>query len=98
MNWKTGAATDAWHDAQVYNRTQADIVQSVSALTPADAQRIAGRLFRDAPIAVVVVGDASKLRNDVERAGPVEVTSATADSKPPAEAPKQTPGLQIKRP
>lgn len=95
---KPGAATDAWLDAQIYNRTQADIVQSVSALTPADAQRIAGKLFRDAPIAVVVVGDASKLRNDMERAGPVEVTTATADSKLPAEAPKQTPGLQIKRP
>ncbi|HVF88175.1 MAG TPA: pitrilysin family protein [Pyrinomonadaceae bacterium] len=97
---KPDAATDAWLDAQIYNRTMADVARSVNALTPADVQRVAAKLFREAPIASVLVGDAAKLRDDVARIGPVEVMSAdaTSETKPNAETPKQTPGLQIKRP
>ena len=97
---KPDAATDAWLDAQIYNRTTADVARAVSALTPADVGRVAAKLFREAPIASVVVGDAAKLRDDVARVGPIEVMSveAMSEAKPKAEVPKQTPGVQIKRP
>jgi len=97
---KPDAATDAWLDAQIYNRTTADVARAVSALTPADVGHVAAKLFREAPIASVVVGDAAKLRDDVARVGPIEVMSveAMSEAKPKAEVPKQTPGVQIKRP
>ncbi|HVF29173.1 MAG TPA: hypothetical protein VM943_13085, partial [Pyrinomonadaceae bacterium] len=97
---KPDAAADAWLDAQIYNRTTADVARAVSALTPADVGRVAAKLFREAPVASVVVGDAAKLRDDVARIGTVEVMSAeaTSEAKPKVEIPPKAPGLQIKRP
>ena len=39
-----------------------DRAASVQAVSPGDVQRVATRLFKDTPVATVVVGDAQQLK------------------------------------
>jgi zinc protease len=80
------ALADEWLDATTYNSTLADDERALNALTPADVQRVAARLFGgEAKLASVVVGDATQLRAELARlSGGVEVAGASAP--PPATA------------
>jgi predicted Zn-dependent peptidase len=54
---------DTWLDINTYKLGSANAqANSISSLTVADLQRVAGRLFKDAAIARVVVGDAEQLK------------------------------------
>ncbi|HEV2802244.1 MAG TPA: insulinase family protein [Pyrinomonadaceae bacterium] len=80
------ALADEWLDSTTYNSTFADDERALNALTPADVQRIAARLFGGgAKLASVVAGDAAQLRSELTRSGSgVEV--AEANLAPPASA------------
>jgi predicted Zn-dependent peptidase len=54
-------------------------MNELTRITVADVQRVASRLFKDAAIAIVIVGDAEQLKTSL---GPnVEVRAATAELK-----------------
>jgi predicted Zn-dependent peptidase len=81
---------DAILDAQTYGTVQAsasETARAVAALTAADVQRVAARLFREQS-ASVVVGDAARLRADLARLGEVEIKGEAPAQ--PAPAPAQT--------
>jgi zinc protease len=80
------ALADEWLDAATYKLTTADDERALNALTPADVQRVAARLFGgDAKLASIVVGDAAQLRGELARlSGGIEVAGAA--SAPPANA------------
>lgn len=98
---------NAWLDEDTYNSaaaTDAETARAVAAVTPADVQRVAARLFAHAPAASVAVGDAAQLRTELARVGGVEVfgeAAAKPETKPAAQTPQnkpQQPALQLKRP
>lgn len=85
------ALADQWLDATTYNSTAADEERAINALTPADVQRVAARLFGgEAKLASVVVGDAAQLRSELTRlSGGIEVAGTTTAAPPaPASEPK----------
>lgn len=85
------AIADAWLDAEAYRLdANADPLRAFAKLTPADLQRVAARLFRDATYATVAVGSAAQFKSELERAGKVEVIGQEAQAKPspPAPTPK----------
>jgi zinc protease len=95
---KPETIAELWLDAETFKLPSiVDRARALSALTPADVQRVAGRFLpnmattgvsksaADAPIAAVVVGSASQLKSDLERAGKVEVMGEAA--APPPKAP-----------
>jgi zinc protease len=78
---------DEWLDANTYNYDASSDARAFNDATPADLQRTAARLFRDAPLATVVAGDAAGLRAALANlAGGVEV----AGSQPAPQTPAQT--------
>lgn len=96
------AFANVWLDEHTYETAGAtvpEMAHAASALTPAEAQRVAARLFLHTPAAVVAEGDAAQLRTELARAGAVEVFGEAAE-KPPATEPQkpQQPGLLLKRP
>jgi zinc protease len=84
---------DEWLDATTYNSTLADDERALNALTPADVQRVAARLFgREAKLASVVVGDAAQLRNELARlSGGIEVAGSSPAPPAPAASEPKTP-------
>ncbi|HEX8179592.1 MAG TPA: insulinase family protein [Pyrinomonadaceae bacterium] len=75
------ALADRWLDAESYGPTNEQ--RSLDELTPADIQRVAARLFRDASVASVAVGPLSELRAQLARtASGVEVFGAPAPAMP----------------
>ena len=98
---------NSWLDEHTYNSpaaTAPETARAVAALTPADLQRVAARLFARAPVASVALGDAAQLRTELARAGAVEVfgeEAAKPETKPAPQTPQnkpQQPALQLKRP
>jgi len=56
-------AAEAWLDMDTYNSPRPDTIPTlVRSLTASDIQRVADRLFRDAPVATVVVGNYDHLK------------------------------------
>lgn len=103
-----GAST-IWLDAHTYGDAAlsgASLLRAVNALTPAEIQRVASRLFANTHAATVAVGDAERLRAEMAAAGGVEVFGEAAEKShtptpPPAATPKgaqKQPALQLKRP
>jgi len=100
-------AADIWLDAHTYDSAASsgpEALKALGALTPADLQRVAARLFQNAA-AAVAVGDAERLRAELARAGGVEVFGEAAvrpePAAPPAPAgrePQKQPAIQLKRP
>ena len=71
-----------WLEVELYRlKAVGDQARALSLVTPADAQRVAARLFRETPFAAVVVGSASQLRADLESAGQIEVSGEAAVPK-----------------
>jgi hypothetical protein len=85
---------DAWLDRETFKTgTLGDQTRAIGSLTPADLQRVANRLFRDASIAAVAVGNAAQLRTELERTGKVEIAGeAAAVSGKQETSPAATPG------
>jgi zinc protease len=75
---------DEWLDAITYGYDASGDARAYGGATTADLQRVAARLFRDAPLATVVAGDAAELRAALANlAGGVEVAgSQTAPQTP----------------
>lgn len=80
--------------------TRAEVARALNALAPADAQRVAARLFLHTPVASVAVGEATGLSAELAHAGGVEIFGAPQPPSPPAQtAPAQTqPPARLKRP
>ncbi len=101
---KSESLADIWLDAQTYGNHAANTLETmraIDALTPADLQQVAARLFLEKPIASVVVGDASKLSAELARLGEFEVLGAAASVEPSKEHQKPSqpaPTIQLKRP
>lgn len=93
---------NVWLDEHTYENAAAtvpEMAHAASALTPAEAQRVAARLFLHTPVAVVAEGDAAQLRTELARAGAVEVFGEAAEKPATVEPQKpQQPGLLLKRP
>ena len=83
---KSEDVPDPWLDADTYrlNAVQ-DQGALVRAVTTADIQRVAGRLFKDAAMASVVTGEAAQLKATLQGHVQYEVLGEAA---PPAPAPK----------
>jgi zinc protease len=65
---------NAWLDSDTYGvSSAAEQMRIMNAITPADLQRVASRLFYSAPVALVVVGNAELAKASVERYGKVEL-------------------------
>ncbi|MCA1634106.1 MAG: insulinase family protein [Acidobacteria bacterium] len=98
------ANADSWLDGYTHDLASpnpSELKRAVGALTPAEVQRVAARLFLNTPSAAVAVGDASNLREALARSGGVEVFGEAASKPAPAPMPKpaqQSPLLQLKRP
>lgn len=106
-----GARTDeavatAWLDEHTYKTaaaTATELERAANSVTPAEAQRVAARLFLHTPVAAVALGDAAQLRAELARVGAVEVFGEAAARPEPKPAPQQQakpqqPALQLKRP
>jgi zinc protease len=100
------AIADLWLDAETFKLPSAgDGARALSAVTPADVQRVAGRLLSAAPassankeaagspVVTVVVGSSADLKTELERNGQVEVLGG--GSSLPAERPQppKAPGI-----
>lgn len=67
---KPETLSEYWLDAATFKMpTVTERLNSIKNLTPADAERVAAKLFKDAPAAVVIVGDAEKIQPQVDRLG-----------------------------
>jgi predicted Zn-dependent peptidase len=97
------ALAGAWLDEHTYKTAAAtarEMANSVAALTPPEAQRVAARLFLHTPVATVALGDAAQLRAELARVGAVEIFGEAAAKPAPAPTPAKPkqPVLQLKRP
>ena len=73
-----------WLDVETYKLPPiADQLRALNQLTPADVQRVAAKLFRDAPLATVAVGSAQQLSAELERDGKVEISGSVNTPNPP---------------
>ena len=77
-----------WLDADTFKVQPGIDASAIDAITPADLQRVAGRLFKDAPVATIVIGDAKQLQAllepsiKVELMGEIKPLPAKAETKP----------------
>jgi zinc protease len=97
----SGSLADVWLDMQTYGTNASESLRTLSALTPADMQRVAAKLFLKQPSASVAVGDAAKLSLELARLGEVEVLGAATAAEPAAPPkPAAEPGttIRLKRP
>lgn len=87
-----------WLDADTFgvlpNATEAPLID---AITPADLQRVAGRLFKEAHVATIVIGDAKQLQASlepsikVEMMGEIKAPPAKSETKPAMTIPIKKP-------
>ncbi|HEX8069713.1 MAG TPA: insulinase family protein [Pyrinomonadaceae bacterium] len=83
---------DNWLDAETYNTSTGEELRALDALTPADVQAAAARLFADAKLASVAVGPLTELRAALaQSANGVEVAGATAPTPTPTPTPTPLP-------
>jgi predicted Zn-dependent peptidase len=88
---------DAWLDGETFKTgTLGDQARAIGSLTPTDLQRVAIRLFRDASIASVAVGNAAQFRTELERTGKVEISGEATGTAGKDE--KKTPAAQPDKP
>ncbi len=71
---KPEGIADSWLDIDTYGvSSAAEQTRLIAAITPTDLQRVATRLFRDADLASVAVGNSELVKTSVERYGKIEV-------------------------
>lgn len=84
---------DLWLDVETFKLGSIDEqLRALNRVTGADIQRVAARLFRDAPVASIAVGSAAQLTADLQRTGKIEIFGAAAAPEtkpqtPPAKTP-----------
>jgi len=79
---------DAWLDSDIYKLMNANPSAELSRVTLADLQRVATRLFKDAPPATIVVGDTGQLKSAFGSKAEVRTDATTAsDSAVPPKKP-----------
>jgi predicted Zn-dependent peptidase len=67
---KPETASQRWLDVETFKTPTAnERLNSIKSATAADAERIAAKLFKDAPQAIVIVGDAEKIQPQVDAPG-----------------------------
>jgi zinc protease len=89
---ETATLAEMWLDNESYRLdNNVDMTRALAKLTPADIQRVAARLFREAQFAGIAVGNSAQIKADIEHVGKVEVLGETAPAKPAAPAPSATP-------
>lgn len=67
---KPETASQRWLDVGTFKTTAAnERLNSIKSATAADTERIAAKLFKDAPQAIVIVGDAEKIQPQVDALG-----------------------------
>lgn len=77
-----------WLDTDTFKLSSLDDqLRALNRVTPADIQRVAAKLFRDAPLAAAAVGSAAQLSAGLQQAGKIEIFGAT----PAPETKTQTP-------
>jgi len=86
------AVVDSWLDSETYKLGQIDNqTAAVGGVTAADVQRVATKLFKDAPQAAVVVGDADQLKSalgsSVEFRSDKLKTKTASEPPPPPKKP-----------
>jgi predicted Zn-dependent peptidase len=87
---ETEGLADAALDVDTYKlSSDTQSMNALNRITPADVQRVASRLFKDAPVATMVVGDAEELKTAF--GSNVEVRGATAELKNPSSPPVSPP-------
>ncbi len=82
------SVADAWLDVDTFNSPRPDMIATlVRGLSASDVQRVATRLFKDAPVATVVVGNYDQLKASF--AGKMETSAELPKPKstPPATLP-----------
>lgn len=89
----------AWLDKDTFglppNSDQGVLLNSVSA---ADLQRVAARLFREAPMASIVIGDSKQLQAALEPSIKVELMGEVERPRPNTSATKPTMTIPVKKP
>ena len=86
---KSEALPDQWLDMDTYRLSAVqDQVALLRSVTAADIQRVANRLFKEAPVASVVAGESAQLKATLQGRVQFEVlgelANPTASPKPPA--------------
>lgn len=86
------ALANLWLDIETYKLGSVEEqLRSLNQVTPADVQRVAAKLFRNAPIAAVAVGSAAQLSADLQRTGKIEILGATPPPPSATEMKTNTP-------
>ncbi len=99
QNERPETIADAWLDRDTFKTgSLADQTRAIGSLTPADLQRVATRLFREAPVATVAIGSAERLRAELERTGKVELAGQSAAAADAKQNQKQEPPAQPAKP
>ena len=89
---KTEAVPDPWLDADTYRfKDIQDQTSLLRAVTAADIQRVAARLFTNAAIASIVTGEAAQLKATLQGRVPYEVLGETPPPAPSPKPPTKTP-------
>jgi predicted Zn-dependent peptidase len=82
---KPEGIADSWLDMDTYgSASAAEQTRAMAAITPNELQRVATRLFRDAAIASVAVGNSELVKTSVERYGKVELMGEVVSNNPVA--------------
>jgi predicted Zn-dependent peptidase len=82
------AEPEPWLDADTYRLGSIeDRVALVQAVSAGDIQRVANRLFKDAPAATVIVGDAAQVKSALDGKLTFEVLGETPQPITPAKSP-----------
>ena len=79
---KPETMVDGWLDADTFKLPPvSERLKALNGLSPVDVQRVANRLFQNAPIASLALGDAQQLRAQTEGRLPTEVMGEVPKSK-----------------
>jgi predicted Zn-dependent peptidase len=85
----TGAVADNWLNAEIYKLQPA--ADQIRSFTLADIQRVAGRLFKNVPIATIAVGNVEQLKSSlgagIEVRGAKPAVKTATDPAMPAKKP-----------
>lgn len=88
-----------WLDIDTYRlQPGGDPVVLVNSVSAAELQRVAGRLFRDAPMASIVIGDSKQLQAALEPGIKVELMGEVERPRPEKSETKPTMTIPVKKP
>lgn len=89
----------AWLDIDTFGLPLiADQMLSLNSISAGDLQRVAGRLFRDAPIASVVIGNSKQLQATLESDIKVELMGELESPRPDKSKSKPATTIPVKKP